>query len=206
MPTVALYNKEGKQVGEIELKETVFGVEPNAHLMHEAVVAYLANQRRGTHDTKTRAEVRGGGRKPWRQKGTGRARQGSIRAPHWRKGGVVFGPHPRSYRIELPKKIRRAALRSALSGKVRDGELVVLDQFSVEAPKTKEVAALLKALGVEKALIVTANGDTNVYLSARNIPGTAALAARDLNTYQVLKAPKVILTKDAVAVVEEVLA
>lgn len=205
MPKVAVYDTQGQQVSEIELKDSVFGLEPNPHLLHEAVVAYLANQRRGTHDTKTRAEVRGGGRKPWRQKGTGRARQGSIRAPHWRKGGVAFGPHPRSYRIELPKKVRRLALKQALSSKVRDGELVVIDQYSLEAPKTRAVAGLLSAFGADRALIVTENGDINVYKSARNIPNTSALAARDLNTYQVLRAPKVIITRDAVAVVEEVL-
>lgn len=206
MPKVALHNVEGKQVGEIELNDAVFGVTPNPHLMHQAVVAYLANQRQGTHDTKTRAEVAGGGRKPWRQKGTGQARQGSRRAPHWRKGGVAFGPHPRKYRIELPKKARRAALRQALSSKLRDGELVVLEALAVERPQTKVVAGLLQAFAADKALIVTANGDGIVYKSARNIPGTAALGARDLNTYQVLKAAKVFLTQDAVAVVEEVLA
>lgn len=205
MPKVALYNKEGQQVGELELRDDIFGLEANPGLLHQVVTAYLANQRQGTHDTKTRAEVAGGGRKPWRQKGTGRARQGSIRAPHWRHGGIVFGPHPRSYRLEVPKKMRRLALKQALSAKVAAGNFVVVDSYEVEAPKTKEVVGLLKAFDANKALIVTADGNTNVYKSARNIPGTAAMAARDLNTYQVLKAPKVIITRDAVAVVEEVL-
>ncbi|MFO7172004.1 MAG: 50S ribosomal protein L4 [Bacillota bacterium] len=205
MPKVALFNKEGQQVGELELRDDIFGLQPNIALLHQVVTAYLANQRQGTHDTKTRGEVRGGGRKPWRQKGTGRARQGSIRAPHWRGGGVVFGPHPRSYRLEVPKKMRRLALKQALSAKVADGNFVVLDSYDIEAPKTKEVVRLLKTFGTEKALIVTATHNPNVYKSARNIPGTAVMAARDLNTYEVLKAPKVIITQEAVAVVEEVL-
>ncbi len=205
MPKVALYNTDAQQIGEVELRDDVFGLEPNPHVMHEVVLAYLANQRQGTHDTKTRAEVAGGGRKPWRQKGTGRARQGSTRAPHWRHGGIVFGPHPRSYRIEVPKKVRRLALKQALSSKVADHTLVVLDGLTLEAPKTAEVNKILKKFGAAKALVVTANGNVNVWKSTRNIEGAAALGARNLNTYQVLRAGKVLITRDAVAQVEEVL-
>ena len=206
MPKVAVYNKEGATVGEITLSDAVFGAEVNPGLLHEAVQMYLANQRQGTHDTKTRGEVRGGGKKPWRQKGTGRARQGSIRAPQWRKGGTVFGPHPRDYGWKMPKKARRAALRQALSAKVKAGELIVVDSFDLEAPKTKEVVALLKNLKAEgKAFIVTAEENINVYKSARNIPGVRANAARNLNVYEVLASDKLVLTQDAVAKVEEVL-
>ncbi|MEW8976872.1 MAG: 50S ribosomal protein L4 [Symbiobacterium sp.] len=206
MPKVAVYNKEGATVGEITLSDAVFGAEVNPGLLHEAVQMYLANQRQGTHDTKTRGEVRGGGKKPWRQKGTGRARQGSIRAPQWRKGGIVFGPHPRDYGWKMPKKARRAALRQALSAKVKAGELIVVDSFDLEAPKTKEVVALLKNLKAEgKAFIVTAEENINVYKSARNIPGVRANAARNLNVYEVLASDKLVLTQDAVAKVEEVL-
>lgn len=205
MPTVPVYNKDGQQVGELTLRDDIFGLQPNPHVLHQVVTAYLANQRRGTHDTKTRAEVRGGGRKPWRQKGTGRARQGSIRAPQWRHGGIVFGPHPRSYRTDVPRKLRRLALKQALSDKVQGGNFVVLDEYKLEKPRTKAVVQLLKNFGADRALIVTADGDITVYKSARNIPGVGAMRAQDLNTYQVLRSPKVIITKDAVAVVEEVL-
>jgi len=206
MPKVAVYNKEGATVGEINLSDAVFGVEVNPGLLHEVVQMYLANQRQGTADTKTRAEVSGGGRKPWRQKGTGRARQGSIRSPLWRKGGVVFGPHPREYGWTMPKKARRAALRQALSAKVKNGELIVVDSFELEAPKTREVVTLLKNLNVEgRAFIVTAEENTNIYKSARNIPGVRANAARNLNVYEVLAASKLVFTQDAVAKVEEVL-
>lgn len=206
MPKVAVYNKEGATVGEITLSDAVFGAEVNPGLLHEVVQMYLANQRQGTSHTKTRAEVRGGGRKPWRQKGTGRARHGSIRSPLWRKGGVVFGPRTRDFGWTMPKKMRRAALRQALSAKVKNGELIVVDSFELEAPKTREVAALLKNLNVEgKAFIVTAEEDTNIYKSARNIPGVRANAARNLNAYEVLAASKLVLTQDAVAKVEEVL-
>lgn len=206
MPKVAVYNKAGATVGEITLSDAVFGAEVNQGLLHEVVQAYLANQRQGTHDTKTRAEVAGGGRKPWRQKGTGRARQGSIRAPHWRHGGVAFGPHPRAYGWTLPKKARRAALRQALSAKVAAGDVIVLDSFDLEAPKTKSVVELLKSLNAEKKpYIVTAEQNIQVYKSARNIPGANSNAARNLNVYEVLNAGKLILTQDAVAKVEEVL-
>lgn len=206
MPKVAVYNKEGATVGEITLSDAVFGAEVNPGLLHEVVQMYLANQRQGTSDTKTRAEVSGGGKKPWRQKGTGRARQGSTRAPHWRHGGVVFGPHPRDFGYSMPKKMRRAALRQALSSKLAAGEIVVVDSFDLEAPKTREVARLLKNLNAQgKAFLVTATENTNVYKSARNIPGVRANAARNLNVYEVLAAGKLVLTKDAVAAVEEVL-
>jgi len=206
MPKVAVYNKEGATVGEITLSDAVFGAEVNPGLLHEVVQMYLANQRQGTSDTKTRAEVSGGGKKPWRQKGTGRARQGSTRAPHWRHGGVVFGPHPRKFGWTMPKKARRAALRQALSDKLASGELIVVDSFELEAPKTREVVSLLKNLKAEgKAFIVTAEENVNVYKSARNIPGVRANAARNLNVYEVLASGKLVLTQDAVAKVEEVL-
>lgn len=206
MPKVAVYNREGATVGEITLSDAVFGAEVNQGLLHEVVQMYLANQRQGTSDTKTRSEVSGGGRKPWRQKGTGRARAGSTRAPNWRHGGVAFGPHPRKYGWTMPKKARRAALRQALSAKVAAGELIVVDSFDVTAPRTKDVVALLRMLNAEKkAYIVTAEQNLNVYKSARNIPGVNSNAARNLNVYEVLNAGKLVLTKDAVATVEEVL-
>ncbi|SFE56012.1 LSU ribosomal protein L4P [Thermoanaerobacter thermohydrosulfuricus] len=206
MPKVAVYNVKGEQVGEIELKDSVFGVPVNVPVMHEAVLNYLANQRQGTHSTKTRGEVRGGGRKPWRQKGTGRARQGSIRAPQWIKGGIVFGPKPRDYSYKLPKKVKRLALKSALSSKVRDNEIIVLDEFKLDQPKTKKVVELLKNFNVNSALIVVPEGEKNVELSARNIPGVKTLYANYLNTYDILKYDKFIITKDAVGIVEEVYA
>lgn len=206
MPKVAVYNKEGATVGEISLSDAIFGAEVNPGLMHEVVQMYLANQRQGTSDTKTRAEVSGGGRKPWRQKGTGRARQGSTRSPQWRHGGIVFGPHPRSFGWTMPKKARRVALRSALSAKLAAGDIIVLDSFELEAPKTKEVVALLNNLKAEsKAFIVTAEPNQVIYKSARNIPGVNVNGARNLNVYEVLYAGKLIITKDAVAKVEEVL-
>lgn len=206
MPKVAVYNVKGEQVGEIELKDSVFGVPVNVPVMYEAVLNYLANQRQGTHSTKTRGEVRGGGRKPWRQKGTGRARQGSIRAPQWIKGGIVFGPKPRDYSYKLPKKVKRLALKSALSSKVRDNEIIVLDEFKLDQPKTKKVVELLKNFNVDSALIVVPEGEKNVELSARNIPGVKTLYANYLNTYDILKYDKFIITKDAVGIVEEVYA
>lgn len=206
MPNVAVYNKEGANVGEITLSDAIFAAEVNTGLLHEVVNMYLANQRQGTHDTKTRSEVSGGGRKPWRQKGTGRARQGSTRSPQWRHGGVAFGPHPRKYGWTMPKKARRVALRSALSAKFAAGEIVILDAFELEAPKTKEVTALLKTFEVsKKAFIVTAETNLNVYKSARNIPGVGAEAARNINVYGVLNGGKLFITKDAVAKIEEVL-
>lgn len=207
MPKVALYNTSGTQVGEIELADSVFGIEPNAHVVHDAVVMQQASLRAGTHKTKGRSEVRGGGRKPWRQKGTGRARQGSIRAPQWKGGGTVFGPTPRSYAYKLPKKVRRLAIKSVLSAKVSDNEIIVLDAFVLDAPKTKAFVEVLKNLNVErKALVVAAEYDDNIALSSRNIPGVKFVTAEGINVLDVIKHDKLIITKDAVQKVEEVLA
>jgi len=206
MPKVAVYNLQGEQIGERELKEEIFGAPINEALLHQVVVGYLANQRQGTADTKTRGEVRGGGRKPWRQKGTGRARQGSIRSPLWPKGGIVFGPHPRDYRQELPVRVRRTALVSALSAKVRDGELVVLDGVTLDKPKTRVIAGLVDRLQAKRAMIVTPGVDRTVYLSARNIPGVLVRPALDLNAYEVLSNGKIMLVSEAVDRLEEVLA
>lgn len=205
MPKVTVYNIEGQPVGELDLNPKVFGAEINPSLMHDAVVMYLANQRTGTASTKTRGEVRGGGRKPWRQKGLGRARQGSIRAPQWVGGGVVFGPKPREWRQKMPKKARRQALRSALSAKVQAGELVVLDALTLPEAKTRHMAGVLRNFNATKALVVTERPDETVIRSSRNIPGVETGVAKDLNVYQVLKYPKVFITRDAVAAVEEVL-
>lgn len=207
MPKVALFNVSGSQVGEVELNDAVFGIEPNVHVLHDAVVMQRASLRQGTHKVKGRSEVRGGGRKPWKQKGTGRARQGSIRSPQWVGGGVVFGPTPRSYAFKLPKKVRRLAIKSALSSKVVDNDIIVLDQLSFETPKTKEFAAILNNLKVErKALIVGSSYDDKVALSARNIPGVKFVAADGINVLDVLTYDKLIITKEAVQKVEEVLA
>lgn len=206
MPTVDVRNMQGGVIGQIELNNSVFGIEANEHVMHLAVVRHLASLRRGTHDTKTRAEVRGGGKKPWKQKGTGRARQGSRRSPQWKGGGVVFGPTPRSYKIGMPKKVRRLALRSALSSKLQDGQLIILDQLAIDAPKTKTIVAMLTALNVSSALLVTGETVQNVALSSRNIPGVSAVDANNMNVYNLLQHKSVILTRDAVAKVEEVLA
>ncbi|WP_409343420.1 50S ribosomal protein L4 [Paenibacillus sp. MBLB4367] len=207
MPKVAVYNVSGAQVGEIELSDAVFGIEPNKHVLHDAVVMQQASLRQGTHDTKGRSEVRGGGRKPWKQKGTGRARQGSIRAPQWKGGGIVFGPTPRSYAYKLPRKVRRLAIKSALSSKVIANEIIVLDQLAMAQPKTKEFANILNNLKVErKALVVASQFDDNVALSARNIPGVKFVSAEGINVLDVLVHDKLIITKDAVQKVEEVLA
>lgn len=207
MPKVALFNIDGSQVGEVELNDAVFGIEPNVHVLHDAVLLQRASLRRGTHKVKGRSEVRGGGRKPWKQKGTGRARQGSIRSPQWKGGGVVFGPTPRSYSIKLPKKVRRLAIKSALSSKVIDNAIIVLDQLTLNAPKTKEFANILSNLKVErKALIVAPSYDENVALSARNIPGVKFVAADGINVLDVLTYDQLIITKEAVQKVEEVLA
>ncbi len=206
MPKVALFNQSGSQVGDIELADAVFGIEPNQHVLTEAVLMQQASLRQGTHAVKNRSEVRGGGRKPWRQKGTGRARQGSIRSPQWVGGGVVFGPTPRSYSFKMPKKVRRLAIKSALSTKVNDNEVVIMDSLSFEKPKTKELAAVLKNLSVDrKALIVTADIDEAVELSARNIPGVTVVPSNGVSVLDVLNHDKLIMTKDAVAKVEEVL-
>ncbi|ANB60646.1 large subunit ribosomal protein L4 [Anoxybacillus voinovskiensis] len=207
MPKVALYNQNGATVGEIELNDSVFGIEPNKHVLFEAVIMQRASLRQGTHKTKNRAEVSGGGRKPWRQKGTGRARQGSIRSPQWRGGGTVFGPVPRSYSYKLPKKVRRLAIKSALSSKVLENNIVVLDNLALEAPKTKEMVKILSNLSVDrKALIVTADFNENVLLSARNIPGVTVVTASGINVLDVLNHDKLVITKAAVEKVEEVLA
>lgn len=207
MPKVSVYNVEGKQVSELELADAVFGLQPNVHVLHSAVLLQQASLRAGTHDVKGRSEVRGGGRKPWKQKGTGRARQGSIRSPQWKGGGIVFGPTPRSYGFKLPRKVRRLAIKSALSSKVIENQIIVLDQLSLSAPKTKDFAKILNNLKVErKALVVTADFDQNVALSARNIPGVKFVAADGINVLDVMKHDQLIITKEAVAKVEEVFA
>ncbi|GFZ32851.1 50S ribosomal protein L4 [Clostridium zeae] len=206
MPVVGLFNKEGQKVGDFQLNENVFGVEINEHAMHQVVVALLANKRQGTQSAKTRAEVSGGGIKPWRQKGTGRARQGSTRSPQWAHGGIVFAPKPRSYRVSIPKTMRRVAMKSALSSKVVDNSLLVLEGLDFEAPKTKQVISLLNALEAKKTLIVTAESNENVYKSARNIPGVAVVPVNNINVYDLLKYDKLVITKDAVAKIEEVYA
>ena len=206
MPKTTLYNTKAEKVGEIELSDLVFGIEANKEAMHTMVVNYLANQRQGTQSTKTRTEVRGGGRKPWRQKGTGRARQGSIRAPQWTGGGVALGPKPRSYRFAVNKKLRRLALKSALSTKVAENEIIVIDELKLDSFKTKEMAAILKAFEADNALVVTADKDVNVVRSAANIPGIKTSMATNLNVYDVLKYEKFIVTKDAVSKIEEVYA
>ncbi len=207
MPKVALYNVSGEQIGDIELSDAVFGIEPNRYVLFDAVQMQRASQRLGTHKVKGRSEVRGGGRKPWRQKGTGRARHGSIRAPQWVGGGTVFGPTPRSYKYKLPKKVRRLAIKSALSSKVIDNEIIVLDQLSLEKPKTKDFIAILNNLKVDsKALVVSAGFEDNILLSSRNIPGVKYVTADGINVLDVLAHDKLIITKDAVQKVEEVLA
>ncbi len=209
MPKVAVYNINGDQVGEIELNENVFGIPVHRSVLHDAVVAHLAGQRKGTHDTKTRSEISGGGRKPWRQKGTGRARQGTTRSPIWRGGGTVFGPHPRDYSLRLNKKVKRLAIKSALSSKVEAGKLIVLDSLNMEEAKTKAFVQILNNLKVDqKALVVIDNTDKNdnVIKSARNIAGVKPVMVSWMNTYDVLAYPALVMTKDAVARVEEVLA
>ena len=204
---VALYNISGDKIGEVELNDAIFGQEVNACVMHEVVKNYLANQRQGTQSTKTRTEVSGGGIKPWRQKGTGRARQGSIRSPQWTGGGVALGPKPRSYRYSLNKKMKRLALKSALSSKAAAEEIIVVDAIKFDEIKTKQVANMLKALNVEgKALIVTPESDANVVLSARNIEKVNTTYASNLNTYEVLNSGKLVIAKDALGKVEEVYA
>lgn len=207
MPKVTMFNQTGAQVGEIELADAVFGIAPNEHVLFDAVMMQRASLRQGTHKVKTRSEVRGGGRKPWRQKGTGRARQGSIRSPQWRGGGIVFGPTPRSYSYKLPKKVRRLAIKSALSTKVLEESMLVLEDLALNAPKTKDMVAVLQGLSVQKkVLIVTADLNENVALSARNIPGITVIAANEVNVIDVLHHDTLIMTKAAVEKVEEVLA
>lgn len=206
MPTIGLFNKEGQKVGDIQLSESVFGVEVNEFALHQVVVAQLANKRQGTQSAKTRAEVSGGGIKPWRQKGTGRARQGSTRSPQWIHGGIVFAPKPRDYRVSVPKSMRRVAMKSALTSKVKDNEMIVLESLELEAPKTKEIVKMLAALNAGKTLIVTAESNENIYKSARNIQGVEVLPVNNLNVYDILKYEKFIVTKDAVSKIEEVYA
>ena len=206
MANVSVYNMEGNEVGTIELNDAVFGVKVNENLVHQAVERHLANKRQGTQKAKTRSEVRGGGRKPWRQKGTGHARQGSIRAPQWTGGGVVFAPTPRDYSKKMNKKEKRAALKSALSSRVEADKLIVLDTLRLDEIKTKEMVRVLNNLKVNKALVVMPEVDENVMLSARNIPDVATIDARMLNVYDIMKYSTVILTKDAVASIEEVFA
>ena len=206
MPTVNVLNTQGSIVGEIELSEEIFGAEINVPAMHAYVTAYNANQRQGTQSAKTRAEVSGGGKKPWRQKGTGRARQGSTRSPQWTHGGVVFAPKPRDYRMSLNKKLKRVALKSALSSKVAADKLVVLDSLTLEQAKTKEMVKVLANLKLTNALIVLPENDDTVIRAARNIPGVASTTVGTLDTYEVLKHNAVIITKAAVEKVEEVYA
>jgi large subunit ribosomal protein L4 len=207
MPKVAMYDMQGAQVGEIDLSDNVFGIQPNVAVMHQFVKMQLANKRVGTASTKTRAEVRGGGKKPWKQKGTGRARVGSSRNPVWRGGGVAFGPKPRDYSYKLPRKVRRLALKSALSSKALDSNIIVVDFLTFDEPKTKLMVATLGLLNVgKKTLLVTADGDVNVYKSARNIPGVKPLKADYINVFDILKYETLLMTKDAVARLEEVFA
>ena len=206
MASVSVYNMEGKEVGTIELNDAVFGVKVNEHLVHMAVVQQLANKRQGTQKAKTRGEVSGGGRKPWRQKGTGHARQGSTRSPQWTGGGVVFAPVPRDYSFKMNKKEKRAALKSALTSKVQDNKLIVLDELKLDEIKTKKFVAVMNNLKVEKGLVVIADNDKNVVMSARNLADIDTALANMINTYDVMKAKTVVLTKDAVAKIEEVFA
>ena len=206
MAKVSVYNMEGKEVGTIELNDAVFGVTVNEHLVHMAVVQQLANNRQGTQKAKTRSEVSGGGRKPWRQKGTGHARQGSIRAPQWTGGGVVFAPVPRDYSFKLNKKEKRAALKSALTSKVQDSKLIVVDELKFDEIKTKNFTNVMNNLKVEKGLVVIAENDANVVMSARNVADINTTLVNTINVYDVMKANTVVLTKDAVAKIEEVYA
>ena len=206
MANVSVFNLEGNEVGTLELNDAVFGVEVNEHLVHMAVVAQLANKRQGTQKAKTRSEVSGGGKKPWRQKGTGHARQGSTRAPQWTGGGVVFAPVPRDYSFKMNKKEKKAALKSVLTSKVQESKIVVLDELKMDAIKTKDFAKVMSNLKVDNALVVTAAMDTNVIMSAKNIPGVATSVASDINVYDVLNHTTLVVTKDAVASIEEVFA
>ena len=206
MANVSVYNMEGKEVGTLELNDAVFGVSVNEHLVHLAVVQQLANNRQGTQKAKTRAEVSGGGRKPWRQKGTGHARQGSTRSPQWTGGGVVFAPTPRDYSFKMNKKEKQLALKSALTSKVNDSKLIVVDELKMEAIKTKDFKAVMTNLNANKALVVMAEKDVNVVMSAKNIPDVKTALTSTINVYDIMKAGTVVLTKDAVAKIEEVYA
>ena len=206
MANVAIYNMEGNEVGSLELNDAVFGVESNEHLVHMAVVQQLANNRQGTQKAKTRSEVSGGGRKPWRQKGTGHARQGSIRAPQWKGGGVVFAPVPRDYSFKMNKKEKRAALKSALTSRVNESKLIVVDNLNLDEIKTKKFKEVLNNLKVNKALVVMKENNQNVVMSARNIPAVKTTMTNSLNVYDILKYDTVVITKDAVSAIEEVYA
>ena len=207
MPNIEVLDMAGNKVGDVELAESVFGIEPNTVVMHQMVVNYLANNRQGTQSALTRAEVSGGGRKPWKQKGTGHARQGSTRAPQWTHGGVVFAPKPRSYRFTVNKKVKRLAMKSAFSSKLQDSQLVVVDNVTTEKYSTKTIAAMLKAIGAEKkALIVLENNDTKVVNSARNIPGVKTAQVNTLNVYDIMNADKLVIAKGAISKIEEVYA
>ena len=203
MANVSVYNTDGQEVGKIDLNDAVFGVEVNEHLVHMAVVAQLANKRQGTQKAKTRSEVSGGGRKPWRQKGTGHARQGSTRAPQWKGGGVVFAPTPRDYTITLNRKEKRLALKSALTSRVQENKFIVVDDFGMDEIKTKKMASTLKNLKVEKALVVASEGESNTILSARNIAGVKTASPKTINVYDILKYNTVVASKAAVATIEE---
>ena len=206
MATVAVYNTEGKEVDKLELNDNVFGVEINEHLVHLAVISQLANSRQGTQSAKTRSEVSGGGRKPWRQKGTGHARQGSTRSPQWTGGGVVFAPKPRDYSMKMNKREKQIAIKSALTSKVQDSKMVVVDAFNMDEIKTAKFAEILNNLKVSKALIVTKDKDEKVILSARNIPTVKTTMTNAINVYDILKYDSLVITKDAVAAIEEVYA
>ncbi len=207
MASIEVKSVKGSKVKSLTLNAEVFGIEPNVHAMHEVVRAQRLSWRQGTHDTKTRGEVRGGGKKPWRQKGTGRARQGTIRAPQWAGGGTVFGPHPRSYAIKVPNKVVKLAMRSALSGKAADKELFVVDKFGFEAPKTKDAAACLKALGIDgRCTVVVNDDDVNTYLSFRNIPQVRCIPVSESNTHDFVDNKALVFSADALARIEEVLA
>ena len=206
MATVSVYNMEGQEVGTIELNDSIFAANVNEHLVHMAVVQQLANNRQGTQSAKTRAEVSGGGKKPWRQKGTGHARQGSTRSPQWTGGGIVFAPKPRDYSFKMNKKEKRAALKSALTSKVQDAKLIVVDELKFDAIKTKNFATVMSNLNVNKGLVVLAENDTNVVLSARNMADVNTTLVNNINVYDVMNAKTVVLTKDAVAKIEEVYA
>ena len=206
MAKVTVYNIEGKEVDKLELNDSVFGVEINEHLVHKAIVGQLANKRQGTQSTKTRAEVRGGGRKPWRQKGTGHARQGSIRSPQWKGGGVVFAPKPRDYSVRMNRKEKALAIKSALTSRVNADKFMVLDQFGFDEIKTKKMKEVLDNLKVTRALIVLDKKDDNVALSARNLPNVRTVLSNSINVYDILKYDTLVITKDAVAQIEEVYA
>lgn len=204
MPVLDVYNTEGSKVGTMDLNDAVFATEIKESAVHQVVVAQLANKRQGNQSTKTRSEVSGGGRKPWRQKGTGRARQGSTRSPQWVGGGVVFAPKPRDYRVSIPKSMKRVAMKSVLSSKVAEKEMMILDQLSFETPKTKKAVEMLKALSAKKALIVVSSSDEAIYKSVRNIQNAAVVPVNNLNVYDILRFDNLIVTKDAVSKIEEV--